>query len=84
MKLMVHEIESANPCSWQGEHHNNLRLVSQLKTCYKQITTLYLEMEFPLTFGEFGDKLKSGEERIVKLEWKENGKVYKEDLVIKK
>jgi hypothetical protein len=41
-------------------------------------------MEFPLTFGEFGDKLKSGEERIVKLEWKENGKVYKEDLIIKK
>jgi hypothetical protein len=42
------------------------------------------EMKFPLTFGEFSDKLKSGEERIVKLEWKETGKVYKEDLVIKK
>ena len=40
--------------------------------------------EISLTFGEFSDKLKSGEERIVKLEWKENGKVYKEDLVIKK
>ena len=35
--------------------------------------TLY-QMEFPLTFGEFGDKLKSGEEGV-KLEWKENGKL---------
>lgn len=41
------------------------------------------EMKYPLTFGEYGDKLKIGEERIVKLEWKENGKAYKEDLIIK-
>jgi len=41
------------------------------------------EIKFPLTFGEFGDKLKRGEERIVKLEWKENRKVYKEVLIIK-
>lgn len=74
--------------TYQGENPENIENLSfeyyyegaNSPASYGEYTRK--EIKFPLVFGEYGEKLKDGEARVVKLTWKENGKVYKEDLII--